>query len=189
VLAFRICPTPSVLEIREAASNHQLYDLPVASGNDKQRYSRIGAGLILAALVLGIATVYVGTQKQPNALAAALLQAITFVFSIIGAYFFATASAQVAAEDMIRPHARSAFRRVRNIYAGLGRILREVDNQIDIQDDDKARLSLQIVRSMVIEQASTADDALEDWRDLVPDEVRMIEDEARARAQGEGGGS
>lgn len=153
--------------------------------SEKRRYLRIGSALIVVAVMLGVTTVYVGTLRQPNTLAAALLQAITFVFSIVGAYFFATASARAAAEEMVRPHARSAFRRLRNLYEGLGRLLAEVSAQIAIQDDDKARLSLQILKSMVVEQASTADDALEDWRDLVPDEVERIEAEVNARLESE----
>jgi hypothetical protein len=162
-------------------------EVAMGQGGSRRRYVQIGSALIAAAVILGITTVYVGTRKQPNALAAGLLQAITLVFSTVGAYYFATASARVAAEEMVRPHARSAFRRLQNLYGGLGRLLIEVNTQIAFQDDDKARLGLQTLRSMVIEQASTADDALEDWRDLVPDEVQRIEIEVKARTEGQAG--
>lgn len=154
------------------------------NGNERRYYRRIGSGLIALAVLLAVATVYVGTRKVPNALAAALLQAITLVFTIVGAYYFATASARVAAEEMVRPHVRSAFRRVQNLYAGLGRLLREIDSQLDFHvGDDKAMLSLQLIKSIVIEQASTADDALEDWRDLVPDEIQQLEQQAQKRLE------
>jgi hypothetical protein len=44
---------------------------------------------------------------------------------------------------------------------------------------EHARGSLMALDLMVVEQISTADDALEDWRDLVPDEVAAIEAAAR----------
>ncbi len=42
--------------------------------------------------------------------------------------------------------------------------------------------SLYTLRAMVIEQIHTADDAMSDWRDIVPDEVARIEREAEERA-------
>lgn len=157
----------------------------------KQDPVRRGVALVAVSLVLAGVTVYVALQKPSNILAAAVLQAITLVFSTYGAYVFATASVQSAAQELIRPHARSAFRRVRRIYEALVRIVQLIEQQLaefDVArqpgnlsavDYQYARLTLVMLGQIVTEQANTVDDALEDWRDLVPDEVQAIEDRVR----------
>jgi hypothetical protein len=40
---------------------------------------------------------------------------------------------------------------------------------------------LAILSALITEQIGTADDALDDWRDIVPDEVEAIEQQAAAR--------
>jgi hypothetical protein len=151
----------------------------------RKRFSRLGAVVMTLAVMLAGVTVYVGVQKTPNPLAASLLQAITLVFTVAGAYIFGTASASVAAEEMIRPHVRSAFRRQRNLYMGLGRLESEINLQMSLQSDVTARLQMAVFRSMITEMINTADDALEDWRDIVPEDVKQIEDEALRRRRTE----
>ena len=157
----------------------------------------LGAGLVLVSLALASLTVYVGTLRPPNTLAAAILQAGTILSGTFTAWVFARASVQSAARELIRPHARSAFRRVRNIYQALGRLLRELDRQslvlFDLRTEGSPNdtigyeyvdMTMQHLKQLVIAQVSTVDDALADWRDLVPEDVRQIEDEAR-RLQGD----
>jgi hypothetical protein len=155
--------------------------------------------LVAASIGLGILTVYVGTRKTPNTFATLLLQAITIVFSTYGAYVFAKASVEGAARALVTPHARSAFRRVRNIYEALGRLLDLIDRQSanfemtrrpgmpDTLDYETVRLTMLMLESIVTEQINTVDDALEDWRDLVPDEVQQIEEQVRRRRSEQNG--
>lgn len=150
-----------------------------------------GAGLVLVSLVLAGLTVYVGTLKHPNTLAAAILQGATLFFGAFAAFIFARASVGSAARELIRPHARSAFRRVRNIYGALGSLLQVLDDQsltfISLRSEDSPSMlgyeyvdmTIQMLKYLITAQLSTADDALADWRDLVPDEVRQIEEDAR----------
>ena len=149
---------------------------------------------------LGALTVYVGTRKTPNTFATLLLQAITLVFGTYGAYVFAKASVEDAARALVTPHARSAFRRVRNIYEALGRLLDLIDRQSaaftlmrksgmpDTLDYETVRLTMLMLERIVAEQVNTVDDALEDWRDLVPDEVQQIEEQVRRRRSDQNGG-
>jgi hypothetical protein len=139
-------------------------------------------------------------RKTPNTFATALLQAITLVFSTYGAYIFAKASVEDAARALVTPHARSAFRRVRNIYEALGRLLELINSQSlsfnmtrhtgspDTLDYESVRLTMLMLERIIIEQVNTVDDALEDWRDLVPDEVKQIEDQVQQRRQDQDGG-
>lgn len=149
-----------------------------------------GQWLVATAVVLAIATVIVGVAD--NLLAAGILQAVTLVFSVYGSYVLGQASARQAAQELVRPHARSAFRRMQNLYAGLGRLQEAVGQQLTRLSslkgmDDKTvdfahvRGSLTLLETVIIEQIATGEDAIEDWRDLVPDEVAEIERKARER--------
>ena len=51
---------------------------------------------------------------------------------------------------------------------------------------EHARASLMLLEHMVVEQIGTVDDALEDWRDLVPEEVAAIEEAAQRREETDG---
>jgi hypothetical protein len=159
-----------------------------------------GIGLLIVSVVLAGLTVYLGALKHPNTLAAAILQAVTIVFSTGGAFVFARASVQSAAQEMIRGQARSPFRRVRSIYRELGSVLEALDQQsarfLSLRQGDNPStldyeyvdLAMQMLRHLITVQANTADDALADWRDLVPDEVQQIEEEVEEarRLRGDG---
>jgi len=132
--------------------------------------------------VLAVLTVVVGVHQPPNTLATALLQAATFIAGVLAAYIFAKASVAVAARELVRPHARSAFRRQRGLYMGLGRLIDEIDIQMANQSDDNYRLGLKVLRAMITEQVGMSGDALEDWRDLVPDEVAQLERERQGHS-------
>jgi hypothetical protein len=134
-----------------------------------------GVGVIVAAVILAVITVVVGVHEPPNTLATALLQAFTFILTLLGAYIFAKPAAESAAQDLIRVHARSAFRRQTGLYMGLGRLTDEIDSQIAGEDDERVQLRLKVLRAMIVEQVGMSGDALADWRDLVPDEVAELE--------------
>jgi hypothetical protein len=147
---------------------------------------------------LGALTVYVATRKNPNTLATSLLQAITLVFGTYGSYVFAKASLEDAARGLVTPHARSAFRRVRNIYSALGRLLELMNRQSShfnvirdagTLDYENVQLTMLMLERIVIEQLNTVDDALEDWRDLVPDEVKAIEEQVQKKERDRDGES
>lgn len=148
----------------------------------RDQFSRPGIWVILGGIALSAATVFVGVQTPPNTLATGLLQAFTLIFTLVGAYIFALPAAEdtkkvaeIAARDKIRAQSRSAFRRQRGLYEGLGRLIDEIDLQVEQESDEKARLKLMILRAMIVEQAVVSGDALSDWRDLVPDEVAQLE--------------
>ena len=68
----------------------------------------------------------------------------------------------------MEPHARSAFRRLISLYNGLSRVARAIAGT----EDDAVKLK--IIEAIVVEQISTADDALADWEDVVPEAVAEI---------------
>ena len=76
-----------------------------------------------------------------------------------------------AARSLIRPHALSAFRRVYNLYDSLYRLSVRIEELKERGPDYR----LDLVQALVDEQFTTGRDALEDWRDIVPEEVEEIE--------------
>jgi hypothetical protein len=137
----------------------------------------------IATAALAVLTVVVGDHTPTNLLATSLLQAFTFSVGVLAAYAFAKASAVAAARDLIRGHASPAFRRQRGLYKSIGRVIDEIDLQMSTQKDEKIRLNLRILRGIIVEQLEMSGDALDDWRDLVPDEVAELEQQKTNSAQ------
>lgn len=169
-------------------------ELPAQNGFLRKWGATPGPYLILGSIVLAILTVVVGTAKvgpgeEPNRLATSLLQAITLVFGTWGSFVLGRDASREAARAQVRQHAKSAFRRVLTLYGALGRLRAQAETEMaflrDKQDAptssvrlDIAQMSLDKLRLMSLEQIATGEDALEDWRDLAPDEVARIETQA-----------
>jgi hypothetical protein len=117
--------------------------------NTPKQFSWRGLTVVAASAVLAVVTVFVGVQKKADPLATALLQAFTFILTIVGAYIFGKESVAAAAQDMVRQKVRSAFRRQRGLYAGLGRLIDEIDLQTTEQGDETVKLRLRILRAMI----------------------------------------
>ena len=134
---------------------------------------------LLPALLCGLAIVaawwFVGvaSRRQITQLEGALFQVITLGLGFLGSYVFGKQSAATAAREIIRPHARSAFRRALTHFGALMRLKKTIDG-FKASDCDKEEI-LRTVDALVAEQVATVDDSMEDWRDLVPDEVAKIE--------------
>ena len=72
------------------------------------------------------------------------------------------------------PHARSAFRRLVTLYWGLSRALDIIRSSRNLKADKDYEVSLARLEEIIVGQISTADNALEDWKDIVPEEVKQL---------------
>lgn len=158
----------------------------------RQNWVHVAAisGLFIATAILAIVTVKVATSAPANRTAAALLQVMTLALGIVASVYTGRRTARTAAEDVLRPHARSAFRRVLSLFQAFGRLEQSIDDRTeDLTQIANAnsgnveiasvRLAMNALRSQVIEQVGTASDAMADWRDIVPEEVEKIEKRIR----------
>ena len=109
--------------------------------------------------------------KHPTPFEAGSLQLLILLTGLWGTYILGRKSALQAARDMIRPHARSAFRRVLALYDSLIRL----SSRIEDMKANKSSSQLELVQALVDEQIRTGKDAIEDWKDIVPEEVAEIE--------------
>jgi len=132
---------------------------------------------IIASFAIAGLFVYMSasTTKPLTTLDNSLFQIFTLAVGLVGSYLFGKESATENAKELIRPHAKSAFRRVIAIYLGLVRIGQEVqESQLNLSGNVSLHTSFGKLEGMVTEQIATAADALEDWSDIVPDEVKEL---------------
>ncbi len=158
---------------------------------------RRGSGLIALValtLVLAYATIRVGLDPQATKLSAALLQVMTLLFGVFTAHVYSNVAADQAARDVIRPHARASIRRSVHLYRAMERHavalqehLRELSVSSSTDDHGNQTVNLEAVKWSIVgldrlvrEHLATAKDALEDWRDIVPEEVEKIYQSADA---------
>ncbi len=123
------------------------------------------------------------------------LQVLGSVLAVWAAYRIGKVSAAATAREMMRPHARSAFRRAWSLYAALSRFTATIAERREILEraatmndgqiaSDRVMDSLGILEAQIVEQIGTASDALEDWRDIVPEDVAEIERRAKEASRG-----
>lgn len=125
--------------------------------------------LILAAIAVAGFSAYIATQRTLTSLEGTLLQSFALIVGLVGSFIFGRRSATDAAKEIIKPHARSAFRRLMSLYESLSRVANEV--AASQCDGGNSEVALARLEAIVIEQLATADDALEDWSDIVPEDV------------------
>ena len=134
----------------------------------------IGLG-ILALIIL----VIIAATRNLSGLESVLLQIILLAIGSSISFFIGHRSAREAAEEIIKPHARSAFRRLISLYNGLSRAATVIESSQSSKPDEDYQVALARLEEIVTEQLTTADDALDDWRDVVPEDVDELKQKLR----------
>src|ERR1700710_491180 len=142
----------------------------------RKKFPVMSVILIIISLATSVFFINISSQRAVSNLEGSLFQIISLFAGFAGSYIFGLASAREAAKDLIQPHARSSFRRVWSLYMSLSRLAGAIDKAKDYEESELGRFSpLDMLQAMVFEQIATAGDALEDWRDIVPEDVQEIE--------------
>lgn len=134
-------------------------------------------GLVFVGIAgaISVAFLILAYVRDLTALENTLLQITSLGLGLWGSYLMGKESAKEAARDLIKPHARSAFRRLISLYKSLSRLAYAIQTSRDsVAGNVQAIAVLDRLEAMVTEQIGTADDALEDWNDLVPDEISTL---------------
>lgn len=125
--------------------------------------------LIILSITFSVIIIFISVNRALTPLEGSLFQFVILGLSLAGSYYIGKLSSKKMAIEIIKPHARSSFRRLLSLYKSLSRVA------ILVQDADKTvETKLEKIDSIIIEQIATADDALEDWKDIIPDEVEDI---------------
>jgi hypothetical protein len=130
--------------------------------------------LLIAAVLVAAFFSRTATERTLSGLESVLLQMFALVAGVTGSYLVGKQSASDAAREIMKPHARSAFRRLMSLYASLSRVLTEIAAYNAGGEKNSGQMALARLEGIVIEQIATADDALEDWIDIVPEEVKEL---------------
>ena len=127
--------------------------------------------LIGFSVIAAIAFVILSFHRSMSSVEDALFQLLISGTGLLGSYIFGRNSARAGAFEVIRPHARAAFRRVTALYNSLYRLSGKIEELKQEGSDHR----LDLIQALVNEHIATGRDAMEDWRDIVPEEVKEIE--------------
>ena len=134
----------------------------------------IGLG-ILALIIL----VYIAATQELSSLGRVLLQIILLAISSAISLFAGQKSAREAAGEILKLHARSAFRRLLSLYQSLSRAATVIESAQSSKSDENYQVILARLEEIVTEQLATADDALEGWNDIVPEDMEKLLNQKR----------
>jgi len=132
--------------------------------------------LTMTAIVLAVIGGIHSVKAALSPLEAAYSHGIALLLGIAGSFWGGSLSSRNAAKEIVRPTARSGFRRVRSIYVGLSRIAKDIDS-LDLEDgaaQNTNLIAIGRIQSTVEAFLATADDAMEEWSDIVPEEVQEL---------------
>jgi hypothetical protein len=139
----------------------------------------VGAGLL--ALTLWLTSSSDVTDRENG-----LLSFIFFASGVALSFYFGRQSVAEAAQDVLRPHGKKSVRRIVNLARGISSFGTVMNEQRALLSDqasansgqvpfDQVQYTFNTLETVVAAQLRTAADAIEDWRDVVPDEVTALE--------------
>ena len=130
--------------------------------------------IVLIGLVVLLGLVYIITDSPLTDLENILLQIIFLAVGCSVSFFVGQKSVKKAAEEIVKHHAKSAFRRLRALYDNLSRAANVIESGQVSDSQENYQVTLARLEEIVAAQLITADDALEDWNDIVPEEVEEL---------------
>lgn len=136
---------------------------------------RSGQLLVALAIVVSAIFIVVAAFRDLSALENTLLQVFSLGVGLVGSYILGQESARDAGREMMKPHARSAFRRLLSLTQSLSRLVQTMETVRPSEGDNpQAAAIVDRLDGIVVEQITIAADALEDWRDVLPDEFQAM---------------
>lgn len=126
--------------------------------------------IVVGAIALAIIMVTVSAVRPLSTLELVLWQVVSLSLGLYGSYRFGQNGARNAALDIVRPHARAAVRRILSLRDSLYRLSGRIES-FKAQGDDHR---LDVIQAIIDEQIPNSRYAVDDWRDLAPDDVAEI---------------
>ncbi len=129
---------------------------------------------VLISLVVLLGLVYMITDRPLTDLENILFQIIFLAVGCSVSFFVGQKSVEKAAKEVIKPHARSAFRRLIFLFLTLRRAAAAIESVQHSESPENYQVMLARLEEIVTAQLMTADDALADWDDIVPEDVEEL---------------
>lgn len=140
------------------------------------KYAELTAYVVLIALSLAgfISFASVATTRSLTGLESVFLQIFSALIGFIGTFMIGRQSAKAMAKELIKPHARSAFRRLVSQYQSLYRMLTIIHESQISESKDECGAAMARLNEIGLTQINIADDALADWEDIIPEDVKDL---------------
>ena len=123
--------------------------------------------LVLFSVAVAVTMILVSSSRPLSTLETILFQMLIWLTGLYGSFRFGRSSEMKSARESIRLHARPAFRRALELYYRLY----DLSNEIESLKRKGADHRLDIIQAIVNEQIRTGNSTIEDWRDIIPDDV------------------
>ena len=124
---------------------------------------------IFASLILTSILVYTSHGREFSNLENMMIQIFFSLAGIGGSYLLGKTMSEDMAQESIKLHAKPAFRRVVSHYESLSRMARHLES-----NTTSTKQTLELFKYVLYEQIQTVDHSIEDWKDIVPDEVERV---------------
>ena len=131
----------------------------------------LAALLIFVALAISALVVYISTTRALTAVESIIWQVFALTTGLASSFIFGRQSAREAAKEIIKPHVQSAFRRLDTLYRSLSRAADVIESPQNTDSPEDYKVALARLEEIIAQQLMAADDALEDWKDLTPENV------------------
>ena len=169
-------------------SSNRSFKMRKRSSRSKTTFLSIGLSWLVIALSSGACVLLVvlfvklSSTRTLSQLEAILFQLIILATSVVVSYLLSLKSARVTAHDMVKAHVRPAFRRVVSLYSSLSRLAIRIE---ELRNDPSldTKHALDVIDAVVREQIPTGADTLGDWRDILPEDVKDLEEKAYEEEQ------
>jgi hypothetical protein len=153
-----------------------------ASMPQSQTSKTLGVILIAASIVASFIFLNIASRRDLNGLENTLFQVLSLGLGLLGSFIFGRESAKDAALEIIKPHAKSAFRRLISLNQSLYRVASVIASARQGNEDEMGKAAvLPVLEAVVTEQLVAVNHALEDWRDVVPEEYDEVNKRLAAR--------
>ena len=151
------------------------------NNSDKQKNSQwIWPGLI-SLVVFGSTVVFVivAAIRDLSSLENVLLQ---FIFLSIGcgvSYWVGQGSVERERDKILKPYARSAVRYLVSLYKSVTRTATVTQSSRNFESRENYNIIRAYLLGVFTEQLATADDAIENWRDILKEELEDLIQKSR----------
>lgn len=127
----------------------------------------VTVGLVAISIAFAIITIWISSTRELTPLETTLLQVVSLGVGLYGSYRFGRSSAAESVRETARLHARHAFRRVLELNDGLYSLSERIRRIRRIRPS----VELAVIQAIVDEQVAFGLSAIEDWRDIIPEDV------------------
>lgn len=137
--------------------------------------------IIAGAFIIAVVFIYISAENELTSRENVIFQIFILTFTMWGSYINGQISKQNQEIEEIKPIAKRAFRRVFSIYQGISRMATIIEEEKYKTNKTKEHV-LDMLQEIAIGQIYGANNAMDEWKDIIPDTVEEIMSEYKMKA-------